>query len=584
MQQGTWDIVRGARPFVDDRRGIEFGGGFNNHNVEKLGITLNLRQERGKELLRELVAISDVGHRELRRRGAGAPGLRLRRAARDQARHHLRVELRVRRTRARTRRSRRGARSCRRSAGSRSARGLPDQPPAGWGYSYMDHMGGDFMAIAILAGLIHRNRTGEGQWVDMSCTEAGATLVGPDLLDYTVNGRPLRRDGEPDSNRSQRRPMAPHGIYPAEGDDDWVAIACRDDDDWKRMAKVIDEPWATDPRNATLAERARGCRTRSTPASARGRARASTSQSRSRSEPPGCRRASSRRPEDRIDHDPAHERVGPVAHRAPPRDGRRARRRHPGALLRHRLDDRARRSVPRRAQRPGVLASCSASTTPRSSSCTRTVWCEPRHARRVRCRRLQVVELASEHAALRGQAARRPRRRRDRRRTARRSRQPRLRPFADDVDDPERSLWWWHYNTSKRGVVLDLGDPGRRRRSAAVWSPTPTSCSRAKRPARWPRSASTTTSCVPANRAVDLGVGHAVRARGHARAHEPATDLTLLAGGGPVVELRLRRPHAPAGARRRQPGVPHRQHVGGDGRAHRGARSATSPDAGSTST
>ena len=48
VKQGTWDIVRGAGPFVDDRRGIEFGSGFNNHNVEKLGITINLREERGQ--------------------------------------------------------------------------------------------------------------------------------------------------------------------------------------------------------------------------------------------------------------------------------------------------------------------------------------------------------------------------------------------------------------------------------------------------------------------------------------------------------------------------------------------------------
>ena len=47
-------------PCVDERRGIEFGGGFQNHNIEKLGITLNLRTERGKELLAELVRISDV--------------------------------------------------------------------------------------------------------------------------------------------------------------------------------------------------------------------------------------------------------------------------------------------------------------------------------------------------------------------------------------------------------------------------------------------------------------------------------------------------------------------------------------------
>ena len=72
------------------------------------------------------------------------------------------------------------------------------------------------MAVAILAAVAHRNRTGEGQWVDMSCTDAGLGLTGPDLLDYTVNGRPLRRAGMPDSNHSDQPAMAPHGIYPTE--------------------------------------------------------------------------------------------------------------------------------------------------------------------------------------------------------------------------------------------------------------------------------------------------------------------------------------------------------------------------------
>ena len=114
--------------------------------------------------------------------------------------------------------------------------GLPDLPPAGWGFSYMDHHGGNFMALAVLAALVHRNRTGEGQWVDMSCTDAGATLLGPAVLDYTVNDRPLRRDGMPHSNHSQSPAMAPHDIYPARGDDCWVAIACRDDRDWRALA------------------------------------------------------------------------------------------------------------------------------------------------------------------------------------------------------------------------------------------------------------------------------------------------------------------------------------------------------------
>ena len=88
------------------------------------------------------------------------------------------------------------------------ASGLPDQPPAGWGFSYMDHMGANFMALAVLAALVHRNRTGEGQWIDMSCTEAGLTLAGPELLDFTVNGRPLAAPGQP---RLQPDQLSSHG-------------------------------------------------------------------------------------------------------------------------------------------------------------------------------------------------------------------------------------------------------------------------------------------------------------------------------------------------------------------------------------
>src|SRR5437867_3083187 len=60
VQQGRWDILRATGPYRDDRRSVNLGGGFNNHNVEKLGVTLNLRDDRGRDLLRELIARSDV--------------------------------------------------------------------------------------------------------------------------------------------------------------------------------------------------------------------------------------------------------------------------------------------------------------------------------------------------------------------------------------------------------------------------------------------------------------------------------------------------------------------------------------------
>ena len=58
--KGLWDIVRQLGPFIHDDRSHEGGAGFNNHNVEKLGVTINLRTERGKDLLRQLVTVSDA--------------------------------------------------------------------------------------------------------------------------------------------------------------------------------------------------------------------------------------------------------------------------------------------------------------------------------------------------------------------------------------------------------------------------------------------------------------------------------------------------------------------------------------------
>ncbi len=115
--------------------------------------------------------------------------------------------------------------------------GLPGQEPAGWGYSYMDHTGGYVMAIGLLAALYHQRRTGEGQWVDLACIEAGIAMTGPVALDATVNGRALREDGAVNSNRNPYQAMAPHGIYPCRHEDAWVAIACRHDDDWAALVE-----------------------------------------------------------------------------------------------------------------------------------------------------------------------------------------------------------------------------------------------------------------------------------------------------------------------------------------------------------
>lgn len=254
VRQGRWDILRGAPPFPDERRGIDLGGGFNNHNTEKLGITLNLRHPRGRELLERLVRICDVVAENfaagvMERLGFGYERLR------ELQPDVIYVSNSGFGATGPYRRFKTWGPIVQAVSGLTFTSGLPDREPAGWGYSYMDHTGGYYMAIAILMALYHRARTGEGQWVDMACTEAGATLNGAAILDFTVNGHPMRRPGSPHSNRHEWPPMAPHGIYPALGDDAWIAIACRDDVDWRALAGVIDRPFTREARFADLAGR-----------------------------------------------------------------------------------------------------------------------------------------------------------------------------------------------------------------------------------------------------------------------------------------------------------------------------------------
>ena len=247
VRRGGWDILRGGRPYVDERRGPELGGAFNNHNVGKLGVTIDLRSAEGRALFTRLVEVSDVVTENFAAGVLGNLGFpydRLREInpsviyvsnsgfGHDGPYAHYKSWGPI----------------VQALSGLTFTSGIAGHPPAGWGFSFMDHMGANFMALAILAALVHRNRTGEGQWVDLAMTEVGLTLTGPALLEATVHDRPMRRSGMPDSNHSESPEMAPHGVYPARGEDCWVAIACRNDADWLALAAVIGDEWAWDAR------------------------------------------------------------------------------------------------------------------------------------------------------------------------------------------------------------------------------------------------------------------------------------------------------------------------------------------------
>lgn len=125
---------------------------------------------------------------------------------------------------------------------------FPDAPyPAGTSLNHPDHIVGKFAAGAILAALAHRQRTGEGQFIDMAQTEGAAFLAGEHYLEGPLTGHPARARGNAVAY------ACPHGVFPAAGSDRWIAIAVVDDGDWERLCRVVG--WTLEPALATLAQR-----------------------------------------------------------------------------------------------------------------------------------------------------------------------------------------------------------------------------------------------------------------------------------------------------------------------------------------
>ena len=134
--------------------------------------------------------------------------------------------------------------------------GFPDTDPAAPASAYSDAVGGITGAQAALLALIHRSRTGEGQWIDLGQLEANSVLLETLILELSANRRPdkIQRTG----NRLPHGGGAPHGAYRCVGDDRWVAIAVFTNEEWNAFVKAIgDPPWAHDECFQTVTGRQR---------------------------------------------------------------------------------------------------------------------------------------------------------------------------------------------------------------------------------------------------------------------------------------------------------------------------------------
>jgi len=217
-------------------------GSFNEHNRNKLAITLDLKKPRAVELFKRLVGVSDVvidnfSFGVMERLGLGYEALKT-----------VKPDIIVLSMPAF------GNNGPEKSyigygpvqeqlSGVTSITGYEGGPPLETGFYYGDPTGGLQAAGAILTALWSRRRTGRGQFIDLSQRETLVSFLGELLLDFQMNGR----IGQPRGNRDDA--MAPRGVYPCAGDDSWLAISCRDDAEWRRLCDVMGEPaLADDPR------------------------------------------------------------------------------------------------------------------------------------------------------------------------------------------------------------------------------------------------------------------------------------------------------------------------------------------------
>jgi crotonobetainyl-CoA:carnitine CoA-transferase CaiB-like acyl-CoA transferase len=247
---------------------LNTSGNFNDTNVNKKSLSLNVRSTKGLEIVKRLIAVSDLvienfSSRVLRNWGLGYDELchikpdivyvSMSGYGHSGRHHHYTTFGPVAQA----------------VSGLTHLSGLPGEPPAGWGWSYMDDTGGMYGAMCALTGLYHRNVTGRGQHIDLSQMVASVPLNGPALLDFTANGRGAQRPGYPPGNRAHwpgtplvnnyRGPtVAPHNAYRTSpgGYNDWCVIVCHSDEEWQLLVEVMGAPsWADMPQFATLAGR-----------------------------------------------------------------------------------------------------------------------------------------------------------------------------------------------------------------------------------------------------------------------------------------------------------------------------------------
>ncbi|MBI4234030.1 MAG: CoA transferase [Chloroflexi bacterium] len=250
---GRVNFFRLSAPFPENEAGESFwnrAGSFNQWNRNKMSLTLDLNAEQGKAIFKRLVAISDVvaenfTARVMKNFGLDYPVLR-------EIKQDLIMLSNTGYGHTGPWRNYVGMAQVVEAATTASMTGYPDGGPTKAAQSPMDLVASWNMAAAVVMALLHRQRTGKGQWIDHSMLQAGVPTIAEAFMDAVMNQRNRHRMGNRDPY------FVPQGCYPCKGDDEWVVISVTNDADWEHLCRAMERPeLIEDPRFATVLDRHR---------------------------------------------------------------------------------------------------------------------------------------------------------------------------------------------------------------------------------------------------------------------------------------------------------------------------------------
>ncbi|MEK3935147.1 CoA transferase [Sporosarcina sp. FSL W7-1349] len=226
----------------------EFGAQFNSANMNKIGITLNLADPKGKSLFKELVEKSDVVIENFTAGVMENFGLDYE-TLREINPKIIMLSMPAYGKTGPFGKQPGFAYTFEILSGIAQVNGYEGGNPSiisGVG----DVISGSHTAFALLSALEYRERTGKGQEIEVAQVEACANLVGQAIVDVSMNNNNWGRLGN-------RQPgLAPHGIYRCKGEDSWVAIAVTNETEWKNLCKALGEPnWSKEERFQTMESR-----------------------------------------------------------------------------------------------------------------------------------------------------------------------------------------------------------------------------------------------------------------------------------------------------------------------------------------